>query len=97
MPSDRTVYVNRHEFKNQLWKTDCYLNPCRPQGGTWKFDRTGWAPGSVVEPWQINLTEIVKTDRELKVEYVPMSYRNTSEGDHYKPHHWIESQMIFYE
>lgn len=97
MPSDRSVFVNRREFKNRLWKTDCYLNPCRPQGGTWKFDRTGWAPGSVVEAWEINLKDIVQTERELNIDYLPMAYRNTAEGDHWKPHHWIECQIIYYE
>jgi hypothetical protein len=96
MPADRTVYVNEMEFNNTLWKTDCYLNPCRPQDGTWKFDRAGWAPGSIVEPWIIELKEIVSTADSLTIDYLPMAYRNLSSGDHWKPHHWFESQIIFY-
>ncbi len=30
--------------------------PNRPQFGTWKFSRAGWAPGDVVHPWWIDLT-----------------------------------------
>ncbi len=97
MPADRTVYVNEFEFSNQLWKNDCYLNPCRPQDGTWKFDRAGWAPGSLVEPWIIELKDIVAGSDSLKLDYVPMAYRNLSEGDHWKPHHHFESQIIFYK
>lgn len=37
------------------WRDDCYLNPCRPQAGTWKFDRAGWAPGDAVRPWVVPL------------------------------------------
>lgn len=37
--------------ENLLWKSDCYLNPNRPQAGTWQFARAGWAPGDVVHPW----------------------------------------------
>ena len=36
VPLDRTVHVNGRQFTNRLWKTDNYLNACRPQGGTWK-------------------------------------------------------------
>ncbi|MCF7792853.1 MAG: hypothetical protein K9N09_02715 [Candidatus Cloacimonetes bacterium] len=97
MPADRTVYVNDEKFENRLWKTDCYLNSCRPQDGTWKFDRAGWAPGSVVEPWQIELAEIAAPGETLKFDYIPMAYRNLSEGEHWKANHWFESQVIFYK
>jgi Peptide-N-glycosidase F, C terminal len=97
MPADRTVYVNTEKFENKLWKTDCYLNSCRPQDGTWKFDRTGWAPGSIVDPWIIELKEIAVPGDTLKIDYVPMAYRNLSEGDHWKANHWFESQIIFYK
>ena len=61
-PSDRSIVytpVNgeeaSHSFANTLWKTDVYLNPNRPQFGTWKYPRAGWAPGDVVWPWIIDL------------------------------------------
>jgi hypothetical protein len=95
MPAGRTVYINGESYENTLWKTDCYLNPCRPQGGTWKFDRAGWAPGSIVEPWIIELEEVSPGDT-LKLDYLPDAYLNISEGDHYRAHHWFESQLIFY-
>jgi Peptide-N-glycosidase F, C terminal len=97
MPTDRTVFVNDEKFENRLWKTDCYLNSCRPQDGTWKFDRTGWAPGSIVEPWEIELKGIAIPGEMMKIDYIPMAYRNLSEGDHWKANHWFESQVIFYK
>lgn len=97
MPADRTVFVNDVKFENKLWKTDCYLNSCRPQDGTWKFDRAGWAPGSIVEPWEIELKEVADPGDSLKIDYISMAYRNLSEGDHWKANHWFESQIIFYK
>ena len=56
LPLRRDVSVNGMIFPSLLWKTDNYLNPCSPQGGTWKFDRAGWGPGDVVTPWDIEAT-----------------------------------------
>ena len=63
MPIGRTLTVNQQSFKNQLWKTDNYLNPCRPQGGTWKYDRAGWAPGDVVRPWEVDISDLIGPSR----------------------------------
>jgi len=97
MPSERTVYINQQPYENLLWKADCYLNSCRPQSGTWKFNRTGWAPGSVVEAWEIEINSELLTSGKLKLEYLPMAYLNVDESDAYKPHHIFESQLIFYK
>jgi len=64
-PSKRTIIVNGHRFANTLWKDDCYLNPNRPQFGTWKFSRAGWAPGDVVRPWRIDLTGKLKPGKAM--------------------------------
>ncbi len=54
-----------------LWKTDCYLNPNRPQFGTWKFSRAGWAPGDVVRPWWIDLTPKLEPGEVATLDYQP--------------------------
>ncbi|MDD4155844.1 MAG: peptide-N-glycosidase F-related protein [Candidatus Cloacimonetes bacterium] len=95
-PSNRIITANDLSFENLLWKEDCYLNPCRPQDGTWKFDRAGWAPGDVVKAWEIDLTELI-SDKELILNYFPDDYVNTNIGEHFAPHHWIEAQLIFYK
>ncbi len=97
MPANRTVFINKHKYENLLWKTDNYLNSCRPQGGTWKFDRAGWAPGCVVIPWEIDIPEDVIEKKKMRLNYVPMAYRNVDNSDCYKPHHIFESQIIFYK
>ena len=39
-------------FEQDLW-TDCYPNPdgCNNQSGTYKYDRAGWCPGSISQPY----------------------------------------------
>lgn len=96
MPADRTVIVNnQHRFGDLLWLESAYLNPCRPQGGTWKFDRAGWMPGSVVQPWRIELTDLFDPEGRARIHYVPMSYENLSR-DQAKATHWVETQVIYY-
>lgn len=91
----RTVTVNGAGFRNYLWRTDCYLNPCRPQGGTWKFDRTGWAPGSLVEPWQIDVTPFVAGGGPVEITYDPEPYVNEAR-DKALAWHWMDIQLIEY-
>jgi len=95
-PSPRTVIVNGTSYKNTLWKTDNYLNPCRPQGGTWKFDRAGWAPGDVVSAWEIDVTNHLKGNKTLNISYIPDDYINENRGQTWEPFHRFESQVVFY-
>ena len=65
-PLDPPIY----SFDNTLWKTDCYLNPNRPQGGTWKYSRAGWAPGDVVAPWVVDPKLFIPMRTSVGLEYV---------------------------
>lgn len=93
---NRTLTVNGTEFVNKLWKEDNYLNPCRPQGGTWKFDRAGWAPGDVVTPWVVDITKLVTRGQPIAIRYqiAPYTNEHVVEGD--PARHWFESQIITY-
>lgn len=88
-PSKRTLVVERAasaggaapaegaaaaRFEDTLWKTDCYLNPNRPQFGTWQFSRAGWAPGDVVRPWEVDLTAALGAGAAATLRYVPEPY-----------------------
>jgi hypothetical protein len=95
MPADRTVTVNGQVWTNTLWYSECYLNPCRPQGGTWKYERAGWAPGALVRPWDIDVTESLGPDGALRIEYDPMDYVNEARAERLADH-WVEAQIIFY-
>ena len=96
MPINRTLVVNDKSFTNRLWKTDNYLNPCRPQGGTWKYDRAGWAPGDVVRPWEVDVSELIDESRKLTIDYQLDKYINEHRGQTWAPSHLTESQLILY-
>ena len=83
--------------RDHLWKTDVYLNPCRPQGGTWKFDRSGWAPGDKVEPWCVDTQPEFVFGEQLVVEYTLDEYLNEGRGETWAPHHWTDAQLVFYK
>ena len=70
-------------FNNTLWKTDCYLNPNRPQGGTWKYSRAGWAPGDVVSPWVIDPNRYFPMGETVDLSYVsePYDFSDLPEAD----------------
>jgi len=99
VPSKRTIVVNGHEFANTLWKDDCYLNPNRPQFGTWKFSRAGWAPGDVVRPWWIDLSGKIAPGVAV-FRYVPQPYEFEGQAPEQKQidaaSHVIRSYLILY-
>ena len=89
-PSKRTIVFRadkdaatpaEQRFENTLWKTDCYLNPNRPQFGTWKYSRAGWAPGDVVRPWWIDLTPHVVPGKSASLVYEPQAYDFSGEEE----------------
>jgi len=94
-PAPRTLTVDGTAFTNTLWKTDVYLNPCRPQSGTWKFNRTGWSPGDVVSPWDTDVTKLLKPGKEMTFLYRPDLFE-LKEGQKINASHWIEAQLILY-
>jgi hypothetical protein len=82
-PSSRTLVVARggegippaeRRWESRLWREDCYLNPNRPQSGTWKYSRAGWAPGDVVHPWIVDLGDLAAPGATLRFAYEPGAY-----------------------
>lgn len=90
-PLSRTIRVGDKTFENKLWTQNCYLNPWRPQFGTWKYDRAGWGPGTFGDVWEIELSDLIKPGEELELEYI--SEELEIEG---WASHRIESQAVFY-
>jgi len=105
-PSKRTLVFESgdeaHRFENVLWKTDCYLNPNRPQYGTWKYPRAGWAPGDVVWPWWVDLTPHLKPGQAATLRYEPSPYdfgdasNPPPEKEIAKASHILRSYLILY-
>ena len=96
MPIGRTLTVNGESWHNRLWKTDNYLNPCRPQGGTWKYDRAGWAPGDVVAPWTIDVSHLLEGVGVLRINYDLDPWINANRGQTWAPTHRTEAYLILY-
>lgn len=99
MPLGRTLTVSSKRGSTSqydlLWKTDVYLNPCRPQGGTWKFDRAGWSPGDLVLPWRVDVSHLVEPGETLTIAYELDDYLNEGRGETWAPHHWTTVQVVF--
>ncbi len=99
MPLGRTLRVHSAAGEvaehDVLWRDDVYLNPCRPQGGTWKFDRAGWAPGSVVLPWSVDLSGLLPADA-FNLGYDLDPYLNEGRGQTWAPHHWTDAVLVFF-
>ncbi len=95
MPIERTLTIDGTPHRNRLWKEDNYLNPCRPQGGTWKYDRAGWAPGDVVRPWIVDATPFLEAGK-LEIEYALAPYVNENRGKTWEPFHKTGGQVVFY-
>jgi len=96
MPMGRTLSINGESFDTMLWREDCWLNPCRPQGGTWKYDQAGWAPGSVVRPWDQPVPATALRTGTLELAYRMAPYTNENRGKTHAPHHWVEAHVIFF-
>ncbi|MBL7032945.1 MAG: T9SS type A sorting domain-containing protein [Candidatus Delongbacteria bacterium] len=70
-----SLFVGADYFSHILWRDDCNSNPCSPQGGTWQYNRAGWCPGSISEPWEISGFSW-QPGGELMVYYFPQAYLN---------------------
>ncbi|MBN2844036.1 MAG: hypothetical protein JXM68_13185 [Sedimentisphaerales bacterium] len=93
----RTVTVNGSSYSNILWKNDCYLNPCRPQGGTWTYSRAGWAPGDMVTPWEIDISNKAAAGSVAAIDYTAEPFYNATPDWGNVSRHWVESQIVFYQ
>lgn len=74
----RTLVVNGGgNWWDELWQL-CGSWPVQPQlTGTWFFDRSGWCPGDLVDPWITDITGEVTPGEDLTIEYIADEYINT--------------------
>ena len=93
---------DEQRFEHTLWKTDCYLNPNRPQFGTWQYSRAGWAPGDVVRPWILDLTPHLRPGQTALVRYESSPYVFDPQGERPEPaqlaaaQHVVRSYLVLY-
>ena len=60
-------------YTQDLW-TDCYPNPdgCQPQSGTYQYDRAGWCPGVIAQPYVYDISDqLWRTPFELSYIFQP--------------------------
>lgn len=102
-PAKRTLKCNDAGFENVLWRDDCYLNPNRPQFGTWKFSRAGWAPGDICYPWLIDVFSHITPGKSAVFNYIPHKYdfegaeELPSQNEIAKASHNVSAYLILYE
>jgi hypothetical protein len=70
--------------------------PVGRRGGTWKYDRAGWAPGDVVLPWEIDVTAQLKSSRTLELTYQLDEYVNENRGETWAPFHQTASHLVLF-
>ncbi|MEO8666812.1 MAG: peptide-N-glycosidase F-related protein [Ignavibacteria bacterium] len=59
-----------------LWRGDCSVNPCSPQGGTWQYGRAGWCPGASVVPFDVDASTSVTPGSNVTIDYHLQEFEN---------------------
>jgi hypothetical protein len=73
--------VGGKSFDRRIWREDCASNPVQPQGGTWKYPRAGWCPGSMAQPWVEDISSAAAAGTAVSIAYAPEPYENTCRPD----------------
>ncbi len=71
-----SVSVDSTDFSHNLWRNDCNVNPCSPQGGTWPYSRAGWCPGDKVDPWDVDISADITPNTTAWLDYEIQPYEN---------------------
>ncbi len=87
-----SYYINEWEhFRWNVW-TDCGFNPIYPQGGTWPFDRAGWCPGTKVDEYDFELSQLVSGGDSILIDYGIEMYKDNGEsGGEFRMSHQLIS------
>jgi hypothetical protein len=90
IPQIHYINVNGgpRELEWQVWK-ECATNPVYPQGGTWIYDRAGWCPGAPTDIKELDITNIITTNKNIAVDYGVV----TASGD---SRYIVNNQLITY-
>ncbi|MFZ4399545.1 MAG: LamG-like jellyroll fold domain-containing protein [Bacteroidales bacterium] len=65
------IYINNvNTFVQHNWTT-CNPNPdnCMPQSGTWQYNRAGWCPGTIAQPFNYDLSSFIPSNN-IAIKYV---------------------------
>ena len=74
------LWINgKEEFRWNVWK-DCGYNPIYPQGGTWPYDRAGWCPGTKVDEYSFEISDIIAPGDTILIDYEIEAMVDNKEG-----------------
>jgi hypothetical protein len=74
-PRTHTIRVNGQRHDLQGWRTDCATSGVRGQRGNYWYSRANWCPGSLVRPWDVDVTDDVRGST-ARVAYAVTPYVN---------------------
>ncbi len=93
--SYRVLTNDTVRYTQQVWRTDCGMNPIFPQGGTWIYDRSNWCPGTKTITKEHELTPYISPGDSLKVDMNFDAYTYTG-GAGFDPGYYITANLITY-
>jgi hypothetical protein len=97
------IYVDGAQtFEQHLWKTDCNVNTCSPQNGTWQYSRAGWCPGQDIQPWEWDMDGHFIPGEPVALDFVLADYTNLNNtgyngSSHTEPHYRCHTYFVQYE
>jgi len=75
-PRTHSLVANGNLHSHTLWRSDCWANPCSPQGGTYTLARAGWCPGDGANPWNVDVSADMTPGQPLLLDYQVQDYEN---------------------
>lgn len=103
--------VNGQNTFTQFLKTICNPNPdnCTGQMGTWQYNRAGWCPGTIPQPFFYDMTPYIGSSFNFTYEFQPTYTDNCHPNnpncvsgqtcpdcnDGYNPHYRVGAYMIY--
>lgn len=105
------LVIGSTTFSHLLWRDDCDQTTPAPQQGSWEESRAGYCPGSVVRPWDNDISGLISATNTFTADYNIEPYENHcrpgvvpclcpscnyDDVTHDMPFYWIESQIIYY-
>lgn len=95
-PNTYTLNLNNAALVQQnFWNDQCGFNNYYPQNGTWVYDRAGWCPGDLVNPYRHVLTGIDANDSYTLNATFP-SYTSHPSSSGSQASYIIENSVIYY-
>jgi hypothetical protein len=99
-----SLFVDGKPYQHEVWRSDCEephgvisgrLGSPEWQGGTYRYDRSGWCPGDAVRPWRLDLGALEPGEHTL--EWKPQDYNNPLPDTGTKRPYWQLSGLVTFE